>query len=237
MSALIKLTNVTYAYPGRGNALNGLDFHLHAGDKLGLMGPNGAGKTTMLHILMGLIAPQSGEVELFGKRMETSKDFDEVRLRIGFLFQHTDDQLFCPTVLDDVAFGPLNQGLSRTKARERALEALATVGMEGFEDHVPYRLSGGEKRLVALATLLSMRPEVLILDEPTTGLSPDAKDRLVSILNSLALPRLVVSHNPDFLGATTNTILAMQNGKVRPGTMKPHTHVHVHAEGDVPHQH
>ena len=125
--AVIALTNITYAFPARDNALNGLTFHLHNDEKLGLFCPNGAGKTTMLHILMGLIKPQKGEVELFGKTMADGKAFDEARLRIGFLFQHSDDQLFCPTVLDDVAFGPLNQGLTTSKASDRAAQALEIV--------------------------------------------------------------------------------------------------------------
>lgn len=235
--AVIKLTDITYAYPERGNALDGLTFHLHHGEKLGLFGPNGAGKSTMLHILMGLIKPDHGEVELFGTPMSDAKAYEEARLKIGFLFQNSDDQLFCPTVLDDVAFGPLNQGLSQNDAAERASEALKTVGLSGFEERVPHRLSGGEKKLVALATILAMQPEVLVLDEPTTGLSPEAKNRLVEILNNLDMARLVVSHDMDFLNDTTDRLLAMREGKVRPGTLKPHTHTHVHEEGDIPHQH
>lgn len=235
--AIIELKDVEYAFPDRDNALNGLNFHLHHGEKLGLFGPNGAGKTTMLHILMGLIKPQKGEVILFDKTMKDGADFDEARLKIGFLFQHSDDQLFCPTVLDDVAFGPLNQGLGAEEARDKAFNALKTVGLVGFEDRVPYRLSGGEKKLVALATILAMEPEVLVLDEPTTGLSPEAKERLVEILSNLDMARLVVSHEPDFLAATTDRLIAMRDGKIRPGELKPHTHTHVHEEGDVPHQH
>lgn len=235
--AVIALTNITYAFLDMDNALNGLTFHLHNDEKLGLFGPNGAGKTTMLHILMGLIKPQKGEVELFGKTMADGKSFDEARLRIGFLFQHSDDQLFCPTVLDDVAFGPLNQGLTKSDASDRAAQALEIVGLTGFEDRVPYRLSGGEKKLVALATILAMQPEVLVLDEPTSGLSPEAKDRLIEILGNLDMARLVVSHEPDFLAATTCRLIAMREGSIRSGILKPHTHTHVHEEGDAPHQH
>ncbi|BCS87027.1 energy-coupling factor ABC transporter ATP-binding protein [Pseudodesulfovibrio sediminis] len=235
--AIIELKNIVYAFPDRENALNGLTFHLHHGEKLGLFGPNGAGKTTMLHILMGLITPNTGEIALFGTTMTDKDMFNEARLRIGFLFQHSDDQLFCPTVLDDVAFGPLNQGLSKDEAASRAQEALQAVGLSGFEGRIPHRLSGGEKKLVALATILSMRPEVLILDEPTTGLSPEAKDRLIGILRNLDMARLVVSHDPDFLTATTDRLIAIRDGQIRPGELKPHTHTHVHEEGDTPHQH
>lgn len=235
--AVIELKDIVYAFQGRENTLDQLNFHLHKGEKLGLFGPNGAGKTTMLHILMGLIKPQSGEVILFDKTMEDGNSFDEARLKIGFLFQHSDDQLFCPTVLDDVAFGPLNQGFSPDEAKEKAANALKKVGLSGFEDRVPYRLSGGEKKLVALATILAMDPKVLVLDEPTTGLSPEAKERLIEILQGLDMARLVVSHEPDFLAATTDRLIAMRDGKIRPGELKPHTHTHVHEEGDVPHQH
>jgi cobalt/nickel transport system ATP-binding protein len=214
--AVIELTDIEYAFPNRSKCLSGLKFHLHEGEKLGLFGPNGAGKTTMLHILMGLITPDRGEVRLFGRTMSDGHSFDEARLRIGFLFQHSDDQLFCPTVLDDVAFGPLNQGLSADEARQRAAEALHQVG---------------------LATVLAMKPEVLVLDEPTTGLSPEAKERLIAILKGLDMARLVVSHEPDFLAATTDTLIAMRNGRIEPGRLTPHTHTHVHEVGDIPHQH
>ena len=235
--AIIELKDVSYAFPNHDNALNKLTFRLHRGEKIGLFGPNGAGKTTMLHILMGLLTPAKGTVKLFGTSMTDSKTFDKARLRIGFLFQHSDDQLFCPTVLDDVAFGPLNQGLSKDQAAARAREALSIVGLSEFDDRIPHRMSGGEKKLVALATILAMRPEVLVLDEPTTGLSPEAKDRLITILQGLDMARLVVSHDPDFLTATTNKLVAMRDGCIKSGELKPHTHVHIHEEGDVPHQH
>ncbi|MBG0789298.1 MAG: ABC transporter ATP-binding protein [Desulfovibrionaceae bacterium] len=235
--AVIELSNISYAFPDRDNTLDGLSFHLHEGEKLGLFGPNGAGKSTMLHILMGLITPDEGQVTLFGAPMTDAKAFEAARLRIGFLFQHSDDQLFCPTVLDDVAFGPLNQGLSAEDATERAAEALQTVGLAGFEDRIPHRLSGGEKKLAALATVLAMKPEVLVLDEPTTGLSPEAKARLAEILKGLNMARLVVSHDMDFLSDTADRLLAMRDGKIRPGELKPHSHTHVHEEGDMPHEH
>jgi len=234
---LINLHDVYYAYPHEAPVLNGVNFCLAGGDSLGLMGPNGAGKTTFLHVLMGLLKPTQGTVELFGIKPNTPEELRKARLQIGFLFQNSDDQLFSPTVLDDVAFGPLNQGLSREQALERARTTLQTLGLESFEPRVPYRLSGGEKKLVALATILAMEPKVLILDEPTTGLSPEARKRLMTIINDLDTPRLVVSHDADFLSHTTDSILAMRNGVIRPGQLKPHTHMHVHAEGDIPHEH
>lgn len=234
---LMELKDIHYSYPEGTPVLRGLNFSLSAGEQLGLMGPNGAGKSTFLHVLMGLHVPQQGEVRLFGTMMSSAKDFRKARLRIGFLFQHSDDQLFCPSVLDDVAFGPLNQRLPRKEAKRVALGTLKKLGLEGFEERVPYRLSGGEKKLVALATILAMNPKVLILDEPTTGLSPEARDRLMDILDHLEIPRIVVSHDADFLSRTTNRILALRDGRIREGELKPHTHMHVHVEGDIPHEH
>lgn len=234
---LIELSGIEYAYPGEKPVLNNLDFSLARTDRLGLMGPNGAGKTTFLHVLMGLAKPSTGSIRLFGKEMKSRKDLHDARLRMGFLFQNSDDQLFSPTVLDDVAFGPLNQGLSPIEAKDRAIETLEYLGLHGFENRVPYRLSGGEKKLVALATALAMKPEALVLDEPTTGLSPEARKRLMDILQTLDIPRIVVSHDADFLSSTTDRILAMRDGKIREGELKPHTHMHIHLEGDIPHDH
>lgn len=234
---LIELSDIHYTYPEGDPVLRGLNFTLPPGSKTGIMGPNGAGKTTFLHILMGLIRPDKGTIRLFGQDLTESKDFNGARLKIGFLFQHSDDQLFCPSVLDDVSFGPLNQGLSREEAKRVSLETLERLGLAGFENRVPYRLSGGEKKLVALATVLAMNPKVLVLDEPTTGLSPEARDRLMHVLDHLDIPRIVVSHDADFLSRTTDGILALRDGEIAKGALRPHTHMHVHVEGDVPHEH
>ena len=153
---VFNLSKIRYAYPGGPLVLNDLDFHLHAGDRIGLVAPNGSGKTTLFHIIMGLLKPLSGTVEAFGEARGAEADFIEVRRRIGLLFQDADDQLFSPTVLEDVAFGPLNLGKSREEAVEVASNTLAFLGLKGFEDRVTYKLSGGEKRLVSLATVLAM---------------------------------------------------------------------------------
>jgi cobalt/nickel transport system ATP-binding protein len=185
--SVINLSKVRFAYPGGRLVLNDLDFHLHAGERIGLVAPNGSGKTTVFHIIMGLLKPVAGTIEVFGKERRTEKDFLEVRRRIGLLFQDADDQLFSPTVLEDVAFGPLNLGKSKDDAVSTAIRTLEFLGLSGFEDRVTHKLSGGEKRLVALATVLSMEPEVLLLDEPSSGLDAVTKERLVEILNSLEL--------------------------------------------------
>ncbi|WP_027174896.1 MAG: energy-coupling factor ABC transporter ATP-binding protein [Desulfovibrio aminophilus] len=235
--ALIETRGLVCGYPGREPVLRGLDLTLRPGERRGLVGPNGSGKTTLLFALMGLIKPSEGEIRLFGRAMTGPKEFAAARLRLGFLFQHADDQLFSPSVLDDVAFGPLNQGLSRAEARRRAEETLELLGLSDFADRVPYRLSGGEQKLVALATVLSMRPEALILDEPTTGLDRETKARIVDILNGLDIAVLAVSHEPDFLSKITNRLYSLRDGRLVESTVEPHAHVHVHAEGGLPHSH
>ncbi|MGE4293442.1 MAG: energy-coupling factor ABC transporter ATP-binding protein [Desulfovibrio sp.] len=237
MNPIIELKSVTSGYPGRESILNGLDFHLEAGERVGLIGPNGCGKSTLLHTIMGLVPVRSGEVRLFGAPVATEAEFHKARLRLGFLFQHADDQLFSPSVLEDVAFGPLNQGLPRDQALDVAQATLDELGLRGFEDRVPYKLSGGEKKLAALATILAMKPEALLLDEPTTGLDTKTKGRILEILNGLEIAFLVVSHEPDFLTEVTNTLVSLRDGKVRRTEATPHTHVHVHLGGEEPHRH
>ncbi|MEF2144466.1 MAG: ABC transporter ATP-binding protein [Desulfovibrionaceae bacterium] len=237
MSCIIELKNVTCGYPGREKILRQLDFGLHAGDRIGLIGPNGCGKSTLLHTIMGLIPLSEGNIRLFGQDMRSEKDFHAARLQLGFLFQQADDQLFSPTVLEDVAFGPLNQGLSRQEALETAFATLDRLGLREFENRVPYRLSGGEKKLVSLATILAMQPRALLLDEPTTGLDKETKQRILEILQSLDLALLVVSHEPEFLDEITDKLVALRDGKILESGISKHTHVHVHVGGDAPHRH
>ncbi len=210
---MIRLRNIRFRYNSR-YVLDGLDFSVNPGDRIGLVGPNGSGKTTLCHIIMGLLSPDSGEVEIFGDSRKTESDFRQIRGRIGFLFQDADDQLFCPTVLEDVAFGPLNMGKSPEEAKRIVHETLSSLHLDGFADRVTYRLSGGEKRLVSLATVLAMDPEILILDEPTTGLDEETTERLISILNDSNLTYILISHDRDFVSRTTNTILQIREGTI-----------------------
>jgi cobalt/nickel transport system ATP-binding protein len=187
---------------------------------------------------MGLLKPLSGTVEAFGKVRKTEKDFIELRRRIGLLFQDADDQLFSPTVLEDVAFGPLNLGKSREEAMAVAQKTLDFLGLNGFEERVTYKLSGGEKRLVSLATVLAMEPEVLLLDEPSTGLDLNTKASLVRILNTLELSFVVISHEFDFLSQTARHIYTMEGGRIRfDEELHVHTHQHAHLMGRQPHRH
>ncbi|MCL6621218.1 MAG: energy-coupling factor ABC transporter ATP-binding protein [Syntrophobacterales bacterium] len=200
---IIRVENLTFRYPGAPRPVfQDFTFELLPEQHLGLVGPNGAGKTTLLHLLMGLLKPQHGRILIFGRQVSTEKDFAWVRQRVGLLFQNPDDQLFCPTVLEDVAFGPLNQGKTTAEAVALARETMAKLGLEGFEERITYKLSGGEKKLVALATVLAMEPELLLLDEPTAGLDEATKHRLAHILKELTIPYMIVSHERDFLNET-----------------------------------
>lgn len=235
---ILNLSKIRYGYAGGPLVLEDLDFHLHTGDRIGLVAPNGSGKTTLFHIIMGLLKPLSGSVEVFGKTREAEADFIEVRRRMGLLFQDADDQLFSPTVLEDVAFGPLNLGQSRDEALAVARKTLDFLGLNDFEDRVTYKLSGGEKRLVSLATVLAMEPEVLLLDEPSTGLDSTTKDKLVKILNTLELSFVLISHEFDFLSKTARHIYTMEGGRIRfDKELHIHTHQHAHLMGKQPHQH
>lgn len=238
-SVLIELEGVGYMYPGRDvPVLDGCDFTLHPSERIGLIGSNGSGKTTLFHIIMGLVKPMAGSVRIFGQTMEKEKDFVKARQRIGLLFQDSDDQLFCPTVLEDVAFGPLNMGKNLSEARDIAIKTLTAVGLSGFEERITTKLSGGEKRLAALAAVLAMEPRVLLLDEPTTGLDEATRERLISILNHLDKPMIIISHEYDFLSKTAKTLCSMKHGRIlKNGGVHFHNHIHAHVHGDDPHKH
>lgn len=194
----LDLNDIHFGYPGLDPVLEGASMQLHAGERLSLVGPNGAGKSTLLKIIMGLLTPTQGSVSAFGKTCAQEADFHEMRRRIGFVFQDADDQLFCPTVAEDVAFGPLNLGKSKAQALAIVDEVLSRLGLLHLRDRVTHKLSGGEKRLVTLATVLAMEPDVLILDEPTNALDPENYARLTEILKGLDQAILLVSHDPDF---------------------------------------
>jgi cobalt/nickel transport system ATP-binding protein len=213
---LVELDGVRFAYPGGPEILAGADLGLEPGERLGLIGPIGSGKTTLLHLVVGLLKPSAGTVQAFGRARRTEADFHEVRTRAGLVFQDPDDQLFCPTVIEDVAFGPLNLGRSPEEARSQAVETLDRVGLAGFEGRVTYRLSGGEKRLAALATVLAMEPEVLLLDEPTGGLDAASKDRICRVLSALPQAMILVTHEEAFLRDLTPRRVHLTSGVLEP---------------------
>lgn len=200
---LIEMIDINFTYPGASQPVfQDFNFQLLPGNHLGLVGPNGSGKTTMLHLIMGLLRPKSGIIRIFGEEVKNEKDYVQVRQKVGLLFQNADDQLFCPTVIEDVAFGPLNQGKPPAEAVRIARETMDNLGLQGFEDRVTYKLSGGEKKLVSLATVLAMQPELLLLDEPTTGLDEATRHRIIHILQHLDIAYMIVSHEHDFLNHT-----------------------------------
>ncbi len=211
---LIDLNGISYAYVPDRPVLQDVSFRLCAGDRMGLVGGNGSGKTTLLHVIAGLLRPQSGTVCLFGRERRNEREFREVRAKLGLVFQDADDQLFCPTVLEDVAFGPLNQDRTPDEARRVARETLARIGLDGFEDRITYRLSGGEKRLVALATVLSMQPDILLLDEPTNGLDDNARSRVIKVLQDIPQSLLVVSHDTSLIQQVTHTRSLLEKGRL-----------------------
>jgi len=212
---LIHFREVVFSYGPDRPVLAGCDFTLQPGQRVALVGPNGSGKTTLLHLIVGLLRPQTGAIEAFGKLRAVEADFHEVRRRAGLLFQDADDQLFCPTVGEDVAFGPLNLGKPRPEVRRIVAETLDRLGLSGYEHRITYRLSGGEKRLVALATVLAMQPDVLLLDEPAAGLDEQATQRLVELLAGLPQAMLIVAHQRDFLRQTTSRKVELREGRIR----------------------
>jgi len=195
--------------------LEGLNFELRYGEHVGITGHNGAGKTTMVEIAMGFLKPQKGSVLFKGRPLESEDDFYELRKSIGYVFQDPDDQLFCPTVFEDVAFGPLNLGLRGKGVEERVNKVLRELGILHLKDKITYKLSGGEKRLVSIAAVLAMEPEGLILDEPINGLDEEARARVEHILVSLSSKSIVViSHDVSFLKRVCGRILRLGSGKL-----------------------
>lgn len=235
---VIEFQQVSFAYPGSRQVLDNLDFIFCEGDRIGLLAPNGSGKTTFFHVIMGLLKPQAGVIKIFGQPMKNEKDYIRVRRRVGLLFQDADDQLFCPTVLEDVAFGPLNMGRSKAEALAVSRDTLGFLGLTGYEKKVTFQLSGGEKRLVALASVLSMKPEVLLLDEPLTGLDIKTQQVIKNLLPGLGLSYIIISHDLDFLTTTTESIYTLDAGKIKLDD-RPHYHHHEHAHllGNRPHRH
>jgi cobalt transport protein ATP-binding subunit len=192
--ASLQVTGLTYAYPDGHRALHGVDLRVAPGERVALLGPNGAGKTTLVLHLNGILRASAGRVAVGGLPVAPAH-LKEIRRRVGIVFQDPDDQLFMPTVGDDVAFGPANFGVTGAALRERVDAALAAVDMLAYRDRSPLHLSGGQRRRVALATVLACRPEILVLDEPSTNLDPVARRELADVLLGLGTSMLMVTHD------------------------------------------
>jgi cobalt/nickel transport system ATP-binding protein len=209
---LIEVRDLRFHYEDGTPALNGIDFELRAGETVALLGANGSGKTTFVLHLNGLLTG-AGAITVCG--MPVAKDtLARIRQKIGLVFQDSDNQLFMPTVLDDVTFGPLNLGLDRQQALIRARAALEQVGMAAVEQKAPYHLSAGEKKRVAIAGILAMEPEILILDEPTTFLDPPGQRALADLLQGLPQAKILVTHDVEFAAALANRAVFFEKGMV-----------------------
>ena len=210
--------NLNYRYPDGTHALKNVNMEILKGQKVAIMGPNGAGKSTLFSHFNGLTEPTSGHIELDGKIMKyDKKTLLEVRQKVGIVFQDPNDQLFAPTVKEDVAFGPMNLGLSYEEVEKRVNEALELVGMEKFRDKTPHHLSGGQQKRVAIAGIIAMRPEIMILDEPTAGLDPEGVDKVLNILNTLnkeGMSIVISSHDIEMVNGFAEKIFVLNEGEI-----------------------
>lgn len=228
---VLRLDRVSITRAGR-PVVRDVSLSLSPGERVGLVGDNGAGKTTLLRALVGLEPLVAGRLIAFGKTPTTEAEFARVRARAGFVFQDPDDQLVAPTVIEDVMFGPLNLGAALAAAEATARATLTRLNLSALADRVTHHLSGGEKRLVALAGILAMAPEVLLLDEPTNALDATARTRLIEVLATLDQAMLIVSHDLGFLARVTTRIVALEGGHLWPATLHQHAAVHPHVHID-----
>lgn len=208
-----EVKNLHYIYPDGREALNGVSFRIHHGESVGVVGANGAGKTTLLMLLVGALFPCRGEV-LVGEVPVVKKTLPLIRQRMGMVFQNPDDQLFMTTVNDDVAFGPRNYKLDEQEVEKRVIQALETVGIAHLKDRAPYKLSGGEKRAAAIATILSMIPDILVMDEPSSALDPQSRRRLITLLKGFSHTKIIATHDLDLVFELCERTIVLKDGKV-----------------------
>jgi cobalt/nickel transport system ATP-binding protein len=208
----LEIKGLTFAYPDGTPALNGVDLTVEEGESVGIVGPNGAGKSTLLLHFNGILRGQ-GEVKVFGLPV-TRENLKEIRRRVGLVFQDPDDQLFSPTVFDDVAFGPVNMGLSPEEVRREVGRALGMVGLKGLEKRAAHHLSFGQQKRVSIATVLSMRPDILVLDEPSSNLDPRARRELAELLQGLRVTKVVVTHDLPFVFEICERVVILDEGRV-----------------------
>lgn len=209
----IEIENLSYSYPDGHAALRNVSLKIEPCEKVALVGPNGAGKSTLILHLNGILSGSEGSVRVCSMQVD-KQNLGRVRAQVGLVFQSPDDQLFSPTVYDDVAFGPLYQGLPPAEVDQRVDEALAAVRMQDYKQRVSHHLSVGEKKRIAIATVLSMRPEVLVLDEPTAGLDPRARRSLIRLLDELSITMLVSTHDMLMVREIFPRTIIMDEGRV-----------------------
>lgn len=213
MTPALLVEDLAFSYPDGQVALDGASLSVAIGEKVALLGPNGAGKTTLALHLNGIRKPDRGLVTVGGIPVE-EPNFAEVRRKVGMVFQSPDDQLFMPTVAEDVGFGPANLGAQPADLPAIVASALSRVGAQGLEKRTPHHLSGGERRRVALATVLAMNPDLLVLDEPTSGLDPAGRRELINVLKTLPMAQLVITHDLPFALEFCDRVLIMDQGRI-----------------------
>jgi cobalt/nickel transport system ATP-binding protein len=210
---IVEVKELKFSYPDGTPALNGVNFRITHGESVALVGANGAGKSTLLLHLNGYLTPQTGSVRI-GDMPLTRKTLKHVRQTVGMVFQDPDDQLFLPRVYDDVAFGPTNLGLPPDEVKQRTMGALALVGAAHLKDRPPYKLSGGEKRAVSIATVLSMSPSILVMDEPTSNLDPKARRQLIRLLSEFDHKKIIATHDMDMVLDLCTRAIVLKDGEV-----------------------
>lgn len=210
---ITEVKKLKYTYPQGKQAISDISFRILHGEAVGIIGANGAGKSTLLMLLMGILHPEQGEV-IIGEVKMTKKTIPSVRQRIGMVFQDPNNQLFMTSVYDDVAFGPRNSGLSEDEVDARVLHALEQVGIEHLKDRAPYRLSEGEKRAASIATVLSMQPDILVMDEPTSSLDPKSRRRFIKLIKEFEHTRIITSHDLDMVYDTCERVIVLKDGMV-----------------------
>ncbi|MHA1649647.1 MAG: energy-coupling factor ABC transporter ATP-binding protein [Candidatus Helarchaeota archaeon] len=213
---IIEVENLTYFYPDKTPAIKNVSFNVRKGESIGLIGPNGAGKSTLFLLLMGFLKPQSGTIRIFNQELN-KKSKKEIRKRIGMVFQDPNDQLFSPSLWEDVAFGPFNLGYNKEEIAKRVNKALNITDLERYTDKAPHHLSFGEKKRAALATILSMDPEILLLDEPFSNLDPDSYIHLREIIlkyKKANLTLIIATHDVDVLPDLVDSCILMNNGQI-----------------------
>jgi len=209
----VELKGLSFAYPDGHSALEGVDLHVHPGERVALLGPNGAGKTTLVLHLNGILTAAAGTVIIAG--LEVARpNLAEIRRRVGIVFQDPDDQLFMPTVAEDVAFGPANLGITGDDLDRRVDAALTAVGAQRLRERTPHHLSFGERRLAAIATVLAMDPEILVLDEPTANLDPAGRRELAEVLDGLGHTMLLVTHDLPYALQLCDRSIVMNHGRI-----------------------
>lgn len=207
---MLKFENVSYRYPG-GHGLEDVSFSIEEGEQVGLIGANGAGKSTLMKLALGLLTPTAGKIYVDGMELNAG-NLSSARKALGYVLQDSDNQMFMPKVLDDMVFGPMNYGASRESAEQKAREIAGDLGVEFLLERHNHRISGGEKRMAAIATILAMEPKAMLMDEPSAALDPKNRRRVIETLNRLPQTKLIASHDLDMILETCDRVLVLSHG-------------------------